>query len=805
MDSTPTVLTFTAAQIAECLGVTPRAIRKSLGDVLPDGRCIVKGVEAVTWSFQNLPQSMRERLQDKASKRGYRSAEQMLADPPKRWKPTLPLHEIDAEEVQKALKLRDALVPWLLVQNDTTRSTAELEACGVADYHRVFGHRISGRYWRELLSRTLQRDNGDEDWARVELYLPDKPKPKKPPVLEVDAAKLEPFARIEDYINACSNPQNPSKIERRGIWTMAFDHFQSLVAQGSNESQAARLTRWFLSVKAPFLAPSRDALLKAFDRKLARLEAEKGDVKAIKDRREDNGNHFRLPEEDRDLLVHRAVFYYRGNVAAAWRDLLREGFSELIRNRYSNPSRKSYVPQSVMDSVSSEVEILTVMHQGARAFDSIKGYVERSYEGVYSLDGMVADDFTMPVYYYVPDGNGWYTLTRGQILIFQDVRTLRVLGWSIQPDRNYNSLVIRSLCTHVFAAHGVPNVLYFEGGIWQSATLIKGKNSGALEFNEVVHGLREFGIKFIHAIRPRTKTVERVGGMLQDLMEGEPGYCGRNERIDAPESLRKQMAEVTTRKTHPSEYFLSYSQWEKRFGEIVARYNAARQDGRILNGLSPDDAFYQFANVDDPPKQFGPELRYLLAHDKRVVTVTLNGITIRVGKQNFNYRSKSISHLVGYEVIAWFDPENPETLIVTDKNRRNPIAVERTQNPNVLETLVNPESERLGRAMAGVEDQASHLKARFNVLKAKYPMPQRKTLADAHTVQLGQQIDSHRSRVQESRERSRNLEVSNRAKARQLGVPQVLVGDDEQTRIALQMREEALREIEAESQQGKNT
>ena len=100
----------------------------------------------------------------------------------------------------------------------------------------------------------------------------------------------------------------------------------------------------------------------------------------------------------------------------------------------------------------------------------------------------------------------------------------------------------------------------------------------------MVQGLREFGIRFIHSIRPRSKTVERIGGLVQDLMEAEPGYCGRNERVDAPESLRKQMAEVEARKVHPSRYFYSYDDWNRRFGEIVDEYNAARQEGRILDG-----------------------------------------------------------------------------------------------------------------------------------------------------------------------------------------------------------------------------
>ena len=178
-----------------------------------------------------------------------------------------------------------------------------------------------------------------------------------------------------------------------------------------------------------------------------------------------------------------------------------------------------------MDSVAPEVEILTVMHQGPRAFDAIKGHVTRSYDGISSLQCISGDDFTLNTYFYVPDGQGWFQLTRGQVILFIDFRSLRILGWALEPRKSYSSLTIRSLCTHVFGEFGVPEILYFERGLWKNATLLKGKTD-PFDFTEISQGLREFGIKFIHAIRPRTKAVERVGGMFQDIAEAEPGYCG---------------------------------------------------------------------------------------------------------------------------------------------------------------------------------------------------------------------------------------------------------------------------------------
>lgn len=317
-------------------------------------------------------------------------------------------------------------------------------------------------------------------------------------------------------------------------------------------------------------------------------------------------------------------------------------------------------------------------------------------------------------------------------------------------------------------------------------TLLKGKTE-PFGFTEISQGLREFGIKFIHAIRPRTKAVERVGGLFQAIAEAEPGYCGRDERRDAPESLRKQMAEVEARKVHPSKYFYSLDDWNRRIGQLVAQYNAEPQQGHILAGLSPEQGFQAHMNNDDPPMQFNAALRYLLAHDKRLARVTLNGVTIQIGKQKFNYRGREIAHLVGREVLAWFDPENPETLVVTNPDRTNPICVARSENPSALESLIAPESGTLGRELSRIEGQASYMKTRFNVVKTKFPLPQRQLLADARADLLGSQIDSRKSAGATRMDESRRRTAANKSKAARLGIPTVTVDDSEQHTRALEL------------------
>jgi hypothetical protein len=758
---------FTAGEISAALDLSPQAVRKALKGSEPGSARIVRGVETAAWSVETLPASMREKLNAMARQHRHRSAKALLSNPPERWQPALPIDQVHPDEIDRAKKLREALRRSLMDRNDLTLTTAAFTQRGIDDYRRLHGNTITLKYWRELFDRTIERDRGMEDWNRIEIYLAETPRPKIQPVIEMRENLADDFERIESFIEACRDPSAPNEIERRQIWCITFETCLYLINCGRPERKTIRRARDFLMKRAPSLAKSRGALRFAFWTKFKAYKEAKGDAKAMRDGREENGVRFALPDDDRDRLIHRAVFYYRGDIAPAWRDCLKSGFSLAVIERYAGRAvKKSHVPNSVMDSVRDEVELLTIMYQGRRAFDAVRGYVTRSYDGISSLQCISGDDFTLNSYFYIPDGKGWWQLTRGQVILFIDFRSLRILGWALEPRKSYSSLTIRSLCTHVFAEFGVPEVLYFERGLWKSAALIHGKTD-PFRFTEISAGLKEFGVKFIHAIRPRTKVVERIGGIFQDIAEAEPGYCGRDERRDAPESLRRQMAEVEARKVHPSKYFYSLDQWNRRIRQLVEQYNADPQQGHILSGMSPDQAFEAHMYQDNPPMQFGPQLRYLLAHDKRLARVTLNGITIQIGKQKFNYRGEEIAHFTGRDVLAWFDPENPETLTVTDLDRKNAVCVRRSQNPNALESIVEPDSDILSGELSRIHGQASYIRTRYSIVKSKFPLPQRQLLVDAQTVGLGRQIEAQKAeltkRVDHRRrqdERARRLESS---------------------------------------------
>jgi len=86
---------------------------------------------------------------------------------------------------------------------------------------------------------------------------------------------------------------------------------------------------------------------------------------------------------------------------------------------------------------------------------------------------------------------------------------------------------------------------------------------------------------------------------------------------------------------------------------------------------------------------------------------------------------------------------------VTNPDRTNPICVSRSENPNALESLIAPESGTLGRELSRIEGQASHMKTRFNVIKAKFPLPQRQLLAAAQAMELGAEITLQKTELTE--------------------------------------------------------
>jgi hypothetical protein len=345
-----------------------------------------------------------------------------------------------------------------------------------------------------------------------------------------------------------------------------------------------------------------------------------------------------------------------------------------------------------------------------------------------------------------------------------DLRSTRILGYALLSSRNYNSLAIRTVITKVCDEHGLPRKgFYFEMGIWKSSRILTGDASKLpLSYAEVEGGLRDLGLRFIHAKLPRAKPIEGVIGAIQNLLEGEPGYCGRDERHDKFERVQTQLRLVAAKKLHPEGPFRSADAWLSRLDQVFEKYNAAPQDGKMTGGLSPDEAFFKFQNHGDPQIKFDARCRFLLAHHRRPVRVTANGITIRIGKQSFTYRNEETGRMIGETAFAWFNPETPEILCVTDTKNRNPFAVQRAEDVPAIDAS----PELMSEEMARIGAHQKHTKSYYHILKAKFAPKFRHNLVDSETAELGvefhRQGEAIKSRQREEDTRSRKVEQISR-------------------------------------------
>ena len=578
---------FTASQVARALGLKRQAAQRLLSGIAPSGQVIVNGRPASAWAITALPEHARELLTSRAQGLGHRSAEDLLSAPAKRWEPGLPLAEVAPDCLDRAVKLQRALRRVLELQDNLTVTPAELERVGLEDYQREFGHTISGRHLRNLVKRTLERDGGAGQFARVELFLEERPARKDAARPPISLAVQTEFRELLDVIGQFKNPAKPAEAERDYLWLRVFELFEEKVAAGKARKRVKSAQVKFLARSAAFLAASADAMRLAFNRKYSRwIESDRA-AAALQDRRKEKSGFRRAPElkaEDRDALIAHAVLNCDGRVSQAWRELAgRNALSEeLLSYHLSNPASKSYCPTRIREAVKYEVGMMEDIHHGPRQ-DKLNGaHISRDWSGVAAMDWLCGDDATLEVYFYIRDGKGSFTLMRGQFLPMIDVRSLRVLGFGLRPEKSYNAAMIRTLITRVCDEHGLPRKgFYFERGIWANSRLLKGDASAdPLSWPETELGLRSLGLRFVHSRLPRSKPIERVIGALQDLMEGEPGYVGPDEMHEKFERVKKPNSRWKPGRSTPQNISTAWMSgkrdWRKSALNITPQYKAAK-------------------------------------------------------------------------------------------------------------------------------------------------------------------------------------------------------------------------------------
>jgi hypothetical protein len=781
---------LTAAQIAVALGRYPQVIRRWLIGVSPDGRHVVRGKSTAVWNVGSLPVFIQEQLQKIAKQRGCRCVGDLLGKPDA-WQPKIPWNKVCSEQQEQALKLQRALMPVIERRENSLLDNVEFETIGARQYQVEFGRAIKPEKWRYLFDRTLERDRGFEQFHRPELFLPGNLK-HSTAVARGTGDDAE-FESLNFCIGTFGDPQKPNTTEIDAFWIEIMELFSDLVVGAAKPKKAKRQLLDFLWRRASFLARSPNALRVNFDRKLKVWRETQGDETALLDGRELKRGERRadaIPQPDIDRLVWYSAHNCGGRTAQAVRELgeigERSGLSTQTLALINAPhGSKSHVNRRLFSAVHGDVKLIAPNLLGKKAKDDATPSLRRNYSGLHSMEVLTADDFTMPVYMFVPDGKGWWLLTRGQCLLMIDVRSLKIIGWSLQPERNYNSLVIRTLMNRTCCQWGLPRAWYFENGIWRNARMVKGAPrewSEGKSWGEIKPGWSQLGVKFIHAKKARSKPAELVGGLLQNLMERVPGYCGRDERRNCPEDTRRNKLAVEARRVEPHGVFLSFDAWQAELGKLIESYNAAVQQRTNLPAMSPDQAFESCWPHDDPPTRFDASCWHLLAHYVSERMVGVDGITFKIGGTSYIYRDENSSALRGRKVLAWFDPECPELLGVTDLSGRNPQLIQRANAVGFLAALDH--DGEAGRAyqteLTKAAGHNSYPQARYHVLKAAFEPTFRKNLAAPATAHVAETFQAGREQIQQTQQ-VRAASVNATAKrARKLGLPAALVrpGDD---------------------------
>lgn len=689
------------------------------------------------------------------------------------WHPRYPRRELAGGAIDRASLLQRALAPTFARLKDSNLAKAEFERLGVEDYRRVLGHNVSTRHWRRLFRRTIQRDGGAKNWARLEIYLDENPA-RRPEFRKGQLYVPISLRPLHELIASFENPAAPTDLEKDCLWIYTFEHYERETERTGKPKASKRATLQFLFENAPFLGKSEKGIKVQFDRKLNRWMAGDRVPAAIADARKRNPGRPapKLSEEEEHALMAKAL-RSGGGLTQAWREAKSSGvFNDRISQHYtSTPASKSYVPGRIRKLLANKMKMLRDQHHGPRAAKLNGAFINRDPSTFNSGDWFQADDCTLPNYYYT-NGEEGFQLLRGQFLAMCDVRTTFILGYVVIPQRNYTAHHIRNLTTIVADTYGLPRKgFYYESGMWRNARLLHGRRD-EINWHRTEMGLRGLGLQFRHAKLPRGKVIERVFGLLQNHLESEPGYAGRDERHDKFERVQEQLSLVRRGKAQPEDFFLSEAEYLQRLGLIVERYNNERQDGKYCPGLSPREAFEKF-HGEEPRIRLGRSSRHLLATHKMRIRCGRNGISFRFGKEQFTYKSHETGRLRGEELIVWFNVENPSFISVTNlkEDPRTLFSVER----EIKVPGMDAPEEVLEAALAQNEAHEAYRKALYRAVSQNFSTGFagrmfRQNLIDHRTAEIGDAMREQQTKVKRQQVEKKKRAAAIERKAARLGI-----------------------------------
>jgi hypothetical protein len=676
---------LTAAEIAAAFGISKQAVKKKLRSIPATAKRTIAGNVADAWRLGELPPPLRGRLESVARSRGYESIGAMYAGFAKTWTPPVPMAEISDECLTAASLLQKALLPTLQGRRFSV-SQADSERDGVADYEKVFGRKISARHFRSLIARTVQRDNALERFERLELYLPARPERK--PEFVADPQQI--FSALEMAI-AEGAPADE-------IWEKAFSQ---LDRQADNAEHAARELREFLFSRA-HLAPTRDALLKAWGRKFARWQ-----IGATLDNRGANGaDEGELTQQIKALgwFIPAARFFYlltnrteyTGSMPEAVRMTISlpdfpTGWPEALKSRLlkaigqteppicpadlretilaRQKAFKSLVPKGIAKQIIVNPSIVKFSRSprdwsldNLSAPGSQRRYTNAAGERVIMQPGdwFGGDDSTPGIAVCVPcdevitpcSQKFGVLLGRFQWLAYHDCRTDKVLAFDyiIRPRGSYRAEDILNGMGAVIKTHGVPRQGWqFEGGTF-NAKLVQ-------------QTINLLGCEHWRTYSPHQKAIESIFNRVWTRLAVQFPHADMGRFRAENESNCKLYESAKAGHSDPRRYFPTLETVVKVFEEIIAEHNAKPIQSRQYGQWVPD-SFFNSAVSAAPLRKFSPDMGWMFAPytAERKVHGMMVSVSVPMFEDfsvPFNFFADWLPMYNGKKVRLHFNPSEP--------------------------------------------------------------------------------------------------------------------------------------------------
>lgn len=368
---------------------------------------------------------------------------------------------------------------------------------------------------------------------------------------------------------------------------------------------------------------------------------------------------------------------------------------------------------------------------GPRELRNIQPFIRRKFEQLMPNDVWTADGHTFDAEIAHP----LYAnkLFRPEITTFADVRTRRIVGWSV--DLAESTISVLDAMRHSVKSNGIPALWYVDNGSGFDNEKVKGTAA-------------RIGIETTHSIPYRSQArgvIERIQKVWVRLAKRLPTYMGADMDKEAKTKVYK-ITRQALKAGLSNRAIISWDMFLELIEHAVAEYNGM-QHSTLKD--SPDQVWDQYVQDGWEAEHVDPEMLDALLRPQ--VSRTTNRAEVRLF--NRRYFNEALRHHHGEEVMVGYDLRDASRIWVHDLSGRliceagvDANAVDYFPTSRIEEARAKREKAQLGRLVEKIENktgqrvtsiQLEHLESRtLDAVLGQQSIPQASMEAIEASVRL---------------------------------------------------------------------